>query len=171
MSWMDEIGNILQRYTGGAAGTASAPTDVDQHFDQVARAAPQSVVADGLAESFRSNQTPPFDQMISNLFRNSGSEQKAGILNQLLGASGAGILSQIPGLSGLLQPGQQVTPERAELIPPDAVQQMAANAEKKNPSIVDQVSQFYAQHPDVVKALGGAALAIMIQRIARQERG
>jgi hypothetical protein len=70
-----------------------------------------------------------------------------------------------------LQPGQQITPERAELVPPDAVQQMAANAERKNPSIVDQVSQFYAQHPDVVKALGGAALAIMIQRIARRERG
>src|SRR4051794_26832446 len=164
MSWMDQIGNILQHYTGAGAGTASAPSEVHEHFDQVAQAAPQSALANGLSESFRSNQTPPFDQMLSNLFSHSDSQQKAGILNRLLGASGAGIMSQIPGLSGLLQPGQQITPQQADRVPTDTVQQIAAHAEQKNPSIVDQASQFYAQHPDVVKALGGAALAIMIQK-------
>src|SRR3954469_21780657 len=98
MNWMDQVGAIFDRYKGGAAPAAS---DAQEHFDHVAQAAPQSAVAEGLAESFRSDRTPPFDQMLSNLFSRSDSQQKAGILNRLLGASGGGILSQIPGLAGL----------------------------------------------------------------------
>jgi hypothetical protein len=168
MSWMDQIGNILQQY--GGSGAASAPDGVHEHFDHIAKAAPQSAVAEGLADSFRSNQTPPFSQMLSNLFSRSDGQQKAGILNTMLGSAGSGIFSQIPGLAGLLQPGQQVTPQQAEQLSPDTVQQIAAQAEQKNPSIVDQASSFYAQHPQVVQALGGAALAILIQRVAQKSR-
>jgi len=108
--------------------------------------------------------------MVSNLFANSNGTQRAGILNQLLPSVGPGLLSAIPGLAGMFPSTQSVTPEQAEQVDPAAVQQLAEHAEQKNPSIVDQVSHFYAQHPDVVKALGGAALAVMIQRIARRER-
>ena len=38
---------------------------------------------------------------------------------------------------------------------------------KQNPSIVDQVSSFYSQHPQVVKALGGLALTIALQHMMR----
>jgi hypothetical protein len=44
-------------------------------------------------------------------------------------------------------------------------------SERSNPSIVDEVSGLYAQHPDVVKALGGLALSIAIQKIARGRTG
>ena len=44
----------------------------------------------------------------------------------------------------------------------------AEHAEKQNPSVVDQVSSFYAQHPQVVKALGGLALTIALQHMLQR---
>ena len=49
------------------------------------------------------------------------------------------------------------------------MQQAAAQAERANPSIIDRVSGFYAQHPDAVKGLGAAAITIAIQSIARRQ--
>ncbi len=168
MDWLSTIGGVLQRYTGDQQDEAQA----DRDFDEVSRHAPQDDVADGIAGAFRSDRTPPFPDMLSNLFSHSNGEQRAGILNSLLGAAGPGMLSSIPGLSGLsgLFGGGRVDPEQAQRVPPEAVREMAAKAEQSNPSIVDQVSRFYAQHPDVVKALGGAALAVMMGHIAQRRR-
>ncbi len=139
--------------------------------------APQEHVAGGLAEAFRSDGTPPFGQMLATLFRNSNGQQRAGILNQLLGSVGPGLLASIgPGggglgsLAGLLGGGGQpnVTPEQANQVPPETVQQLAEHAEKQNPSIVDEASRFYAQHPAVVQALGAGALALVMSHLSRR---
>jgi hypothetical protein len=61
-----------------------------------------------------------------------------------------------------------VTPEQAEQIPPETVQQLAAHAEKQNPSIVDQASEFYAQHPTLVKALGAGSLAPIMSHLSKK---
>jgi hypothetical protein len=37
---------------------------------------------------------------------------------------------------------------------PEAVQQLATHAENANPSVIDSISNFYAQHTTVVKTLG-----------------
>jgi hypothetical protein len=168
MAWMDAIDNILNRYTGAGGGAASAPADAHEDFRTVAEAAPRETVTQGLSQAFRSDQTPSFGEMVGNLFRQSNPDQKAGLLNHLLGGLGPGALAAIPGLGGLLGGGQTVTPQQATQVSPEQVQQAAAHAERNNPTIVDQVSGFYAQHPDVVKALGGMALAIAIQHMARR---
>ena len=82
MGWLDQIGGLLQQYQGGNAQTAAG--NVDNDFDQFAQAAPQSAVADGLAAAFRSNQTPPFGNMIGQLFGQSNGTQRASILNTLI---------------------------------------------------------------------------------------
>jgi hypothetical protein len=163
MDWGNAIGHILDRYAGAGGGTASAPADVHSDFDQVAQTAPHGVMADGLANAFRSSQTPSFPEMVAGLFRNSNAEQRAGLLNRLLGAAGPGALAGILG-SG----NRQVTPEQADSVPPEQVQQAAAEAQQRNPSIIDDVSSFYAQHPGVVKALGGLALSIALQHMVRR---
>jgi hypothetical protein len=169
MGLFDSLGNILKQYAGGSA-SGQVPSDVQEHFDQVAQAVPQSTVADGLSAAFRSNQTPVFGEMIGSLFSNSTGEQKAALLNQLAGAAGPKVLSRIPGgsaLASLLSSGdRQLTPEQAQQISPEAVQQLAAHAEKADPSIVDKASSFYAQHPTLVKTMGGAALSVVMARIA-----
>jgi hypothetical protein len=173
---MDQIGGMLQQYTG--ASGAEPPQNVHNDFDQVVQAAPQSTLANGLAAAFQSNQTPPFGQMVGQLFGQSNNQQRAGILNTLIAAAGPAILSQVlqgrggSGLGGLLGGGQsQVTPEQAAQIPPDAVEQIASQAEQKDPSVIDRASEFYAQHPTLVKTIGGGALAIALAKIAQNQSG
>ncbi len=166
MDWANEIEDVLQRYSGQGGGTAAAPQDPHQDFQQVAQAAPANVLASGISQAFRSDQTPPFSEMLSNLFSHSDPNQRAGLLNRLLGSLGPGAISSLPGLGGL-PAGGNVTPEQASQISPGQVKQVAEHAERQNPSIVDEVSSFYAQHPQVMKAAGGLALSIALQHILR----
>ena len=66
--------------------------------------------------------------------------------------------------------GAQITPEQAQKLSPEIVQQLATHAEKSNPSIVDSLSSFYAQHAGLVKTLGGAALTVALAKVAERQR-
>jgi hypothetical protein len=172
MSWLNEAGHLLKQYSsGGAAATGTAP-DVHAHFDQVVQVVPCRNVAESLAAAFRSDRTPPFGQMLSTLFTNSNADQKAGMLNQLISSVNPTLLSQIlsgAGLAGVAEgAGAQLTPDQAQKLSPDVVQQMAGDAEKTNPSIIDSVSGFYAQHPTLIKGLGGAALTVALAKLAER---
>jgi len=75
MSWADTIRELMG---GGGAGTAQAPAvpNPEQTFQQAAQQAPPQVVGSGLAEAFRSNQTPSFPEMVSTLFSHSRAPAK-----------------------------------------------------------------------------------------------
>jgi hypothetical protein len=173
MDWTDQVGNMLKQYTSGGAAAQPAP-DVHAHFDQVAQAAPKSVIAEGLAAAFNSDKTPAFGQMLSSLFSNSTGDQKVGMINQLLTSVSPSILTQIlsgAGLAGLLGAGKtQLTADQAQKLSPEVVQQLATHAQSSNPSVVESVSNFYAQHPTLVKTLGGAALTVALAKIAERQR-
>jgi hypothetical protein len=174
MSWTDKVGSLLKQY-GTAGGAAAQPApDVHAHFDEVSQAVPSGALAEGLAAAFRSDSTPALSQMVSNLFSHSNGEQKAGLLNQLISSISPATLTQIlsgAGIGGILS-GQtsSVTPSQAQQIPPEVVQEMANHAEKANPSIVDSLSNFYAQHATLIKTLGGGALTIALAKIAERQR-
>jgi hypothetical protein len=168
-----DIGNLLQQYLGGTPN-ANAGRALDD-FDQVAQNAPRSSMAQGVSEALRSDQTPPFPQMVSQLFDKSDATQRAGMLNQLLRGIGPGVLSSIAGgaLGHLFrgsEPPAAITPEQAAKMTPEQVRQIAEDAEKDNPSIVDRMGDFYAEHPTLVKTIGGAALAIVLGRVAEGMR-
>lgn len=174
MDWMNQLGGILQQYSGAQAN--QAPDTVQDDFDQFAQAAPQSALADGLAAAFRSNQTPAFGQMVAQLFGNASGQQRAGILNTLISTLGPTIAAQLfsqagsSGLAGLLSGGQrEVTAEQAAEVSPEAVREIAEHAERKDPSVIDQVSNFYAEHPTLVKTLGAAALTIALAKLAQSQ--
>ena len=174
MTWTDQIGNLLKQYTSGGAAAAPAP-DVHAHFDQVAEAAPSSTLAEGLSAAFKSDQTPAFGQMLSTLFNSSTGEQKAGLINQMLSSVPPGALTSLlsgAGLAGILGGGSgtQLTPEQAQKISPESVQQLATQAHNADPSIVDSVSSFYAQHSTLIKTLGGTALTIALAKVAEKQR-
>lgn len=193
MNWMNQIGELLQQYNG--ADPRRAPDTVEDDFDQLAQNAPQGELANGLAAAFRSDQTPAFGQMVSRMFANGNGQQRASLLNTLLRTVGPTILAQVlargggggglagllgggggggGGLAGLLGGGAapEVTPEQAEQVSPEEVAQIAEQAEQQDPSIIDQVSDFYSRQPTLVKTLGAAALTIALAKIAdRQYRG
>jgi hypothetical protein len=154
MSWLTDISRVLDSYTG-ATPAAEAQNVVDD-FHDVSQATSPDTLADALSEAFRSDQTPPFPQMLAKLFENSAGEQKAGILNQLLSSIGPAA------------DGKQVSPETASRVLPEDVRKLAEHAERRNPGVVDEVSGFYAEHPHLVKTLGSAALTVIMARIAQK---
>jgi hypothetical protein len=171
MGLFDQLSSVLQQYAN-STGSGQINSQVDEHFDQVAKAAPSGALADGLAAAFRSNNTPDFGQMLSSLFSQSNGDQKAGILNQLLTSGGPALLSQLGGASGglaaLLGGASQLSPQQAAQVSPEVVQQLAAHAEKSDPSLIDKASAFYSEHPALIKTLGGAALTIAMAKMAEK---
>ncbi|MEO6325914.1 MAG: hypothetical protein ABIT01_15195 [Thermoanaerobaculia bacterium] len=172
MGFLDSLGDVLRQATAEGASTA----EVHDAYDQVARAVPEEELAGSISDVFNSDQTPPFEQMLSGLFNQSNPQQKAGILNQILGALGPGglgqLLSSLGGLGGLggLLSGGRVTPAQAEQISPEQVEVLAQHAARHDPSIVDAAGRFYAQHSTLVKALGAGALALVMSRLSQQRR-
>ena len=169
MGLLDEIGNIAKQFQSGAAGEQ----DVHSAFDQVSRSVPAGTLADGLTHAFNSDQTPPFGQMLSQLFNQSSPDQKAGILNRIIAALGPGGFSQVlagaGGPAGTLS-GGAVTPAQASQVTPDQVQVLAQHAQQKEPSIVNAAASFYAQHPTLVKAIGAGALALLVSKVSQSRR-
>jgi hypothetical protein len=163
--------DILKQY-------ADRPTSTETDFDEVARQVPADVLGSGIAQAFRSDQTPSFGKMIGSLFGGSDSQQRAGLLNQLIAAVGPAVLSSLSGgglgriLQGLQGGGgaslPQVSPQDVENVTPEQMQEIALAAEKKDPGVLDRVAEYYAQHPEVVKVLGGAALAIALGQMANR---
>lgn len=162
MGLLDQFSGILQQYRGG--GTAPAPDAAVQHYQQVASEAPPSALSGALGEIFRSPQTGTFGQNISSMFGQSDAGQRAGILNTLLSSGAAsGVLSTL----GLASNTRQVSPEQAQQVSQQAVEEAANHAEQHDPSIVDRASEFYSQHPTLVQALGAGAALIALQHMSR----
>src|SRR4029079_18789517 len=121
--------DILQQYANRA--DASDPATAHEHFDEVARAAPPEVLGQGLGDAFRDDRTPPFGEMVGQMFGQSNPQQQAGVLNQLLRAIGPGVLSAIGGgiLGRMTAPAQagvpQLTPQQASQLTPEQVQEIA----------------------------------------------
>ena len=176
-----DLGSLLQKYVGG--GGATTAQDAPDHFQQVAQNTSPGLLSEGLAAMFHSDQTPPFGQIAGQLFGQANPNQQAGILNQLLGSMGPSVLASLASgagggaLSGILAKLTQgsgapatITPEQASQVTPEQVQQIANHAEQHSPGIIDKMSGFYAEHPGLVKTLGGAALAIALAKMA-ESRG
>lgn len=169
-----DLGNILQQYLGANANI-QANRAIDDDFDQVAQNAPRNAMAQGMTEVLRSDQTPPFPHMVGQMFDKSDATERAGMVNQLLSGLGPGVLSSIAGgVLGNLFRGNEapaaITPEQAAAMTPQQVEQIAQAAEQQNPSIVERMGDFYAEHPQLVKAIGGAALALLLGRVAQGMR-
>jgi hypothetical protein len=169
---MQQIGGVLGKYAAGSANHQEAEAD----FDHVARQAPRADLGAGLADAFRSPQTPPFPNMLSQLFGQSGGSQRASVLNTLITTLGPAVISQVlarRGVPGAERVGasQTVPPDVAQQIPQEAVEELAAEAERRDPSIVDKLGHFYADQPALVKTLGGAALVIAMAKIAQAQTG
>lgn len=166
------LGGLLQQYLPGVAGLAEG--QVADHFHQVAESAPSDVVSQGIATAFHSDQTPPFGDMVAQLFSQGNPQQQAGMLSQLLGSLGPAAIAALTrsgALAGLTAQGGNpasgvVTPNQVSEVTPEQVKAIASHAEQHSPGIIDKMSGFYAEHPGLVKTLGGAALTIAMAKIA-----
>ncbi len=167
MGLLDELKGFLGQQ---GAGTSS-PDDVAAAFHQMASSADQSTLSSGLAEAFRSDQTPPFSQMVSQLFTNGSPDQRAGMLNALLGAAPSNLQSSLSSLiPGLAAGGTlgALTGAQASALTPDQVSNLANQVHQNNPGVIEHMSSFYAQHPTLVKTLGSVAMMVAMRKIAER---
>ena len=168
-----DLGNLLQKYLNPSAAPSA---DASAHFDQVAQHASPQVMGQGIADALRSDDTPPLGQMVSDMFAKATPQQQAGMLNQILSSLGPGALSSLGsgalgGLAGALTGARpQITPEQASQLSPQQVQDLANHAEKTSPGVFDKLGSFYAEHPQLVKTLGSAALTIALAKMANRMR-
>jgi hypothetical protein len=149
---MGLLDGLLQQFLKTVPGQENAAAE--QHFDQVAQRASPDLLSQGLAAAFRSDQTPAFAQMAAQMFGHATPEQQQAILAHMQGVLGAD--------AGAVLGGQSVSP--------DVVQSTLEQAHADNPSIIDKMSDFYAQHPGLVKTIGGAALTIALAKMAEHAR-
>ena len=124
--------------------------DVVNQFESAARQAPPEDVSRGIHEAFRSDETPPFEKMVGQLFGKSDPNQRAGFLNQIL--------------------GRQVSPEEAKNMPVHEVETATADAAAANPGIMERASRFYAEHPVLIQTLGQAAITIAMNTMMNRRR-
>ena len=140
------------------------PTAADD-FDRIAGDAPPEVLRDGIADAFRAEETPPFPQMVAQLYGRSDPHQRAGLLNEILGSLG-GVASG--GALGEMLRRSRISPEEADRVSPEQLQETIARAERHDPSIIERASNFYARHPGLVRQLGTAALTLAMRGMARR---
>ncbi|BDC48626.1 hypothetical protein F183_A09420 [Bryobacterales bacterium F-183] len=106
-----DLSEILREYGSVVddPNIAGPDRDIENDFDNIAGQLSSSSLAGGLAEAFRSDQTPPFASMLGGLFGNSNGSQQATVLNTLLSVVGPMVMQQMMGggSGGQRQPVQQ----------------------------------------------------------------
>ena len=156
---MGLLDSLVQAVSGGGSS---------QQFDQVAQQAPADVLAKGLSAAFSSNETPAIGNMAAQLFEQSDGTQKAGMLNQLIAALGPSVMAALAGgtLGKVMSPGQtQLTPEQAQQLSPQQVQDVVNHANEVHPGVADHLGQFYAQHRGLINTLGGIAASVAMMKM------
>jgi hypothetical protein len=154
------------------------PPTVHDDFDRVAQEANPEELGAGLEEAFRSDATPPFEHMVGQLYEKSDDHTRAGLLNEILGSlsrgAGGGLAGALGGgvLGGLLRDrlggNGRISPDEAREVPARDVQEATAEAARRNPGLMQQLSQYYARHPQLVQMLGQTALSILMSGMARR---
>ena len=163
-----DLGNLLQKYLNPAVVPSA---DASAHFDQVAENASPQVLGQSISDTLRSDQTPPLGQMVSDMFAKATPQQQAGMLNQILSSVSPSVLASLGGAAGPLAAGSTPrTPQQATQLAPQQVQDLANHAEKSSPDIFDKLGSFYAEHPQLVKTLGSAAVTIALAKMANRMR-
>ena len=167
MGLLDSLTGMLSQYASGAAPAGDAAT----HFEHVAQSVDAGTVAQGIAAALRSDQTPPFAQLASQLFASGSSDQKVAMLETLLASMPADQRARLSSLIPGLGSGAPVTTAQAASVSPDVLQRLAQQVEQHDGGIVEKMSAIYAAHPTLVKTLGSVAMMIAMRKIAERHLG
>lgn len=155
--------DVLQQIINSA--TAPEPHQIDQ----ITREAPRETVRSGVSEALRSRETPTLSRIVADLFEKASPQERADILNTLVERLGPGALAGVAGgaLAGHEGSDAPLVPvEKAEKITPAQVHDVVSTARAADePGVFERMSNFYAEHPELVKTLGAGALMIALARM------
>ena len=147
----------------------SARAPEPHQIDQITREASRDDLKSSVGEALRSKETPQLSQIVADMFERASPQDRADILNTLVEKLGPGALAGVAGGALAGHEGANapaVTVDKATTITPDQVRDVVTTARRADePGVFDRVSDFYAQHPDLVKTLGAGALMIALARM------
>jgi len=166
MGLLDDLKGMLSQYDSGQEPLG----DAGAHFQQLAQSVDSGTLAQGIAAAMRSDETPPFAQLVSQLFASGSGDQKAAMLSLLLSAVSPEQRAQLSAVAPGLGLSSASTAADAAAVAPSAVQALAQHVEQHDSGIVDKMSALYAAHPTLVKTLGSAAMMIAMRKIAERHQ-
>lgn len=167
MSTLDPISELLRRY--GVGDGASNREEARQHYDQIARAVPEDILASVIGPAVGSLPSDQIETRVRNSATEMTPEQRGGFLETLLGGLGA----QSGGLRSVLD-RIGVSPQVAEdpqAATPEEVGKVAAYAKQERPDVFHQAMGFYAKHPALVKVLGTLAISAIAKNLFTKRPG
>lgn len=174
MALMDLLRNYFHKRLDDTR--ESSPGVPLEDYDEVTRSTPPEIVGHGVTDAFRDRDTPSFGEMVAQMFGHSNPQQRADVVNQLLHSIGPGVGALLAGILGRSSQASsddgvpRLSLEQAENLTPAQVNEIATRAQRDDPRAMDKLGSFYAEHPQLVKTLGGAALAIPLAGIAKRMR-
>lgn len=163
-----DLGTLLQQHAGNV--TAADPDGVAQAFKHIVGGQPQASLVQSIAETLRSGDTPPFAQLVSQLFVHSDSDLRTKLLNLLLDNVSPAMLTALSGSIGhlLTENGHpSLTPEQVADIAPPQVAEIADVAEQHNVGIIDRVAALFSKNPDIFNALDSNILKVALAKLAQ----
>lgn len=167
MSTLDPISELLRRY--GVGDGASNREEARQHYDQIARAVPEDVLASVIGPAVGSLPSDQIETRVRNSATEMTPQQRSGFLETLL----AGLGSQSGGLQSVLD-RIGVSPQVAEnpqAATPEEVGKVAAYVKQERPDVFHQAMGFYAKHPTLVKVLGTLAISAIAKNLFTKRPG
>ncbi len=169
MDWVNLLGKYMDRRLPGGVNPGEqlvgGEISVHRDFEAVAQRVPRSSLVDGLAAAFRSPDAPGFATMVSRLFSAANPEQRSGLLRILLTIAPSAIRGDLAGLFGR---NREVRPEETRNVSPEMVRQVAEEAVRRDPAVVERVSEFLAEHPRLLKNLDIGSLSTAMARIGER---
>ena len=166
MSVFDSVRSLLSQYAPGAGPTPAG--DVSEHFQQLSQSVDVATLVPGIAAALRSDQTPPFAQLVSQLFSSASGDQKLAMLNTLVSSASPQLREQLSALIPGLGVASSLTAAQASTVSPAAIQSVTQHVEQHDASIVEKMSAVYAAHPTLVQTLGSAAMMLAMRTIAQR---
>jgi hypothetical protein len=163
MSFLDQIGGVLQQYANGTPpGATRAQSHAD--YDKIAAAVPADTLASVIGPALGSLGGPQVRERIQNSAAEMSPRQRGDFMQTLLnGLQSSGV--DLGGLLGQLGVNPAVAQRPQDATPGD-VATVAAHAQTERPAVFNQAMEFYARHPTLVKVLGTLAMVKIAQQLS-----
>ncbi len=166
MSFIDQIGNLLNQYATG--GGATNQQEAHEHYDQIANAVPPDVLGSAIGPAIASLGGENAQERILDSANAMNPQQRGGFVQSLLNGFLQSGVSLTPMLEKLgINPTIAQNPEEAR---PEDVARLAAHAHENHIDVFHQAMSFYAQHPMLVKVLGSVAIAAIAKKLGQDNR-
>jgi|GEM_PF-6821933 len=173
MKWLNLLGKYMDRQpTGGEKSPGyqhlGGEVMIHRDFDEVVRRVRRSELAVALATAFRSPRTPAFGASLARLFARANPGQRAGMLREVLTIAPDAIRGDLAPMFGK---NRDIRPEDTPGMPAEVVRQATEAAVRKDPGLIDRLSDYLAQYPPLLKNLDIATLAVTMATIGENLAG